>query len=113
MARHFTKKQGAARGGRRTAPRWQAHEGERVEEVLGFITSHAPAVGSIHPDASNGRWFLVHPLLGRRSISWSERGHSLAAGMCLHQLWSWHMEASGGDPPFQLASLLPVGPAAG
>ena len=58
----------------------------RVEEVLGFITSHAPAVGSIHPDASNGRWFLVHPLLGRRSISWSERGHSLAAGMCLHQL---------------------------
>jgi hypothetical protein len=114
VARHFTKKQaGAARGGRRAAPRWQAREGERVEEVLGFITSHAPAVGSIHPDASNGRWFLVHPLLGRKSISWSERGHSLAAGMCLHQLWSWHMEASGGDPPFQLASLLPVGPAAG
>jgi hypothetical protein len=48
-----------------------------------------------------------------KNTAWSERGHSLAAGMCLHQLWSWHLEASGGHPPFQLASLLPVEPAAG
>ena len=37
VARHFANKQNAARGGRRAAPRWQAHEGERVEDVLGSI----------------------------------------------------------------------------
>jgi hypothetical protein len=83
------------------------------EEVLFFITSHAPAAMSIHPDASNCRWFRGSiSWCERGSISWCERGHSLAAGMCFHQLWSLHMEASFGEPPFQLASLLPVGPAA-
>jgi len=112
VARHLKKKAAKTspqEANARTAPRWVPREAgeEKLEEVLKFITTHAPASGSVKPDANNGRWFLVHPLLGRRSLSWSERGHCKAAGMVLHQLWSWHTACTGQPPPFALDDLLP------
>ena len=91
----------------RPAPRWSGAADAPASDVMAWLLKHAPPAGNVMADAGNGRWFVTYPFRGwGRSISWSRRGHGCAAGMVLHQLWSWHHDATGAALPFALEDVL-------
>lgn len=102
VATHFKK---SARQQKRARPRWTPRGVAKAEDAYGFLVREKPAYGSIIMDLSNGRWRISFPKCGRKSVSWTVRGHEAAARQVLRQLWSWHIDSGGKPPAWNLDEL--------
>jgi len=48
---------------------------------------------------------LTYTDMGRKSVSWTRRGHTAACCRVLHQLWEWHLQNTGASPPWDLQEM--------
>lgn len=73
----------------------RAFKGDPDESVVRF----APVSCRVVVDPSNGRFLCYQGVSKRRSISWTQRGHSAAALLALQTMWEWHFATTGEMPP--------------
>ena len=60
-----------------------------------WLVDNAPPNSTIWVDTTNGRWRLTNTILSaKRSVSWTNVGNRMAAGVALRQLYEWAATAS-------------------
>lgn len=64
-----------------------------------LIDMCCPPLAKCTIDSKNGRYFCVYRGSQRKSFSWTERGHGVAATMVLNWLWGQHTAATGQECP--------------
>ena len=62
------------------------------------IMNSKPCSASVCTDLMNGRYQIGHPTYGRRSFSWTQRGHESAIHLALQTMWQWHFDQTGEAP---------------
>lgn len=87
------------------APRWLPGKLDETAGATAWILKHRPNCAAIEEDSYNGQWRLHYPGRPSRSISWTQRGHEVAAKLSVWHLWTAHREASGAEPPFAIEPL--------
>ena len=75
--------------------RWQA---EFLENPSAVVLRDAPQGAYVLKDDFKGRYRVAMKPMGPKSLSWTIRGHDLAARMVLKQLRDWHVEKNGVGP---------------
>ena len=98
----------AAAAEKTKVPHWKPPANALAADATLYIKKSAPPEGDIVQDDYNGRWRCFYPERDPKSVSWTKRGLHPAANVCLHQLWTWHEEATGMPAPFDITELLKV-----
>ncbi len=91
----------------KACPRWWPKPNESAMLVSEHIDKHLPRTHRLYTDVKNGRWRVIsEDLLHNRSVSWTERGLSLASAEVLHIAWDAHLDAHPTEYcPFDLNEL--------
>lgn len=92
--------------GDKQALQWNARWVESISSTTGWIYKHMPKRAGVTVDETYGRWIIAYPYRPLRSVSWTKRGHVIAAKVVLQQLWEWETDRSGDEPPFRIDDLL-------
>ena len=87
-------------------PRWLPDMDKGTTgKIFEWILKHTPSDIDIQCDDYNGRWRVISPLNLWRSVSWTKRGHKVAAMEVVHQAWLYEKDWSGHSAPFDLEEL--------
>lgn len=70
------------------------------------ILQHTPSTCHCFVDHFNGRCLLSARSHGRRSVSWTLRGHAEAVTEALCIMWRWHNASTGECPPAELGIVV-------
>ena len=111
IPRHFRREMPMAKGKAKAkaapkAPHWRPPAHPKAADATIFIKKHAPAGGDVVCDEYNGRWRCFYTGRRAKSVSWTKRGLKEAAGVVLHQLWTWSKETTDVGPSFPVEDLL-------
>ena len=88
------------------APKWVPAAGSNtLQSAKLWLDKHKPPSSHIVCDDKNGRWLCSLLPFGRKSFSWTKRGQEKAVAAVFFQLWSWHKDLGGEEPPWSLDSL--------
>jgi hypothetical protein len=87
-------------------PRWLPKKSEAAKAVTMWLEKHLPPTIKLVCDDYNGRWRVIFEAeLIWRSVSWTKRGYAKAASLVLHTAWTFHFDATGEQPEFDIDEL--------
>ena len=90
----------------RKCPRWLPTKSEAAKVVTTWLEKHLPPTIKLVCDDYNGRWRVISEAeLIWRSVSWTKRGYAKAASLVLHTAWTFHFDATGEQPEFDIDEL--------
>ena len=104
-AKYFKPKH--AKSAKRKAPAYKPLPRAPLQAATDFILKYGPDNCECVCDDYNGRYRCFAPMaLEWRSHSWSRRGYSACAALCLQTLWDYELRYFGTECPFDLKELV-------